>query len=316
MKRTSMKSESAASSLPPELPPAERRVIDRYVDALWLEKGLSEHTQQAYRRDLTACARDLHRQSVGLLSCESQHLHSCLAAQFTQGRSARSAARWLSAVRGFYRHALINGWLTTNPAEDLEAPRLGRPLPRAMSAQQVEALLQAPDVDTTLGLRDRAMLETLYASGLRVSELVNLELHHVNLRSGVARVMGKGGKERLVPMGEVAVAWTRQFVAQGRAELLKGQADVVLFPSNRGRVMTRQTFWHTLKKYLRQVGLPDEISPHTLRHAFATHLVDNGADLRAVQMMLGHSNLSTTQIYTHIAQTRLQNLVETHHPRG
>ncbi len=289
--------------------------IQRYLDALWLERGLSENTLQAYRRDLSQASAWLASRGKTLSQATYLDLTECLSHRFEAGVGARSAARWLSALRGFYRHQVLHGHIEEDPTAQLDQPKLGRPLPKSMSPEQVEDLLQAPDTDTAIGLRDRAMLELLYASGLRISELISLQVNQVNLRQGVVRVVGKGNKERLVPMGESAIQWLVKFVETGRSELLAGEG-AVLFPSRRGRQMTRQTFWYAVKRYAAGAGISQDISPHTLRHAFATHLVDNGADLRAVQMMLGHSDLSTTQIYTHVANHRLKSLVETHHPRG
>lgn len=290
-------------------------IISAYLDAMWLERGLSEHTLAAYRRDLQNVQNWLLPRQRDLLSARSSDLMEYMAHRFAQGIASRSAARSLSALRGFYRHQLLKEALAEDPTALLAHPKTGRALPLVISAAQVEALLAAPDVGTALGLRDRTMLEVLYATGLRISELITLQLTSINQRQGVVRVTGKGGKERLVPMGETSLQWLRRYLQDGRSELL-GEAGSVLFPSRRGQQMTRQTFWHAIKRYALLAGIPSTVSPHTLRHAFATHLVDNGADLRAVQMMLGHSDLSTTQIYTHIAQQRLQNLVRTHHPRG
>ncbi len=290
-------------------------IISAYLDAMWLERGLSEHTLAAYRRDLQNVQNWLLPRQRDLLSARSSDLMEYMAHRFAQGIASRSAARSLSALRGFYRHQLLKEALAEDPTALLAHPKTGRALPLVISAAQVEALLAAPDVGTALGLRDRTMLEVLYATGLRISELITLQLTSINQRQGVVRVTGKGGKERLVPMGETSLQWLRRYLQDGRSELL-GEAGSVLFPSRRGQQMTRQTFWHAIKRYALVAGIPSTVSPHTLRHAFATHLVDNGADLRAVQMMLGHSDLSTTQIYTHIAQQRLQNLVRTHHPRG
>ena len=293
--------------------------IRRYIDALWLERGLSDHTRQAYASDLRFAAKQLALRNKTLEQAQTTDLLLCLEAKNKVAPNARSTARWLSALKGFYKDALLRGMIANDPTADLAAPKLGRPLPKSLAPDLVDALLAAPDIGTPAGLRDKAMLEVLYASGLRISELIHLELLHVNLRQGVVRVRGKGDKERIVPLGQTAIDWLQRYLTQARKDLAQkaGQsAGAVLFPSNRGRAMTRQTFWYAIKKYARQAGLPDDISPHTLRHAFATHLVDNGADLRAVQMMLGHSDLSTTQIYTHIAQQRLKSLVQEHHPRG
>jgi integrase/recombinase XerD len=300
---------TASNSPPPPDP------ISEYLDAIWLERGLSDNTLAAYRRDLSSAQRWLAASGTDLLSAKSADLHACLNARYVAGSSSRSAARWLSALKGFYRHQILRQRLSVDPSAGLKHPKIGRALPSVISPRQVEDLLAAPDVSQPLGLRDRAMLELLYAAGLRISELTSLEMTNVNRRQGVVRVVGKGSKERLVPMGEEALAWVDRFVAEARSSMLPN-GGAVLFPSRRGRAMTRQTFWHAIKRYALQAGISTNVSPHTLRHAFATHLVDNGADLRAVQMMLGHSDLSTTQIYTHVAQQRLQTLLETHHPRG
>ena len=292
--------------------------ISRYLDTLWLERGLSENTLMAYRRDLQMTAQWLEKRSQGqmaLLQADNDALIEFMVQRKSAGVSDKSSARWLSTLRGFYRYMIFNQRLVDDPTQKLEHPKLGRSLPSSLSPTQVEALLAAPDVTNALGLRDRTMLEVLYASGLRITELVTLELANVNQRQGVVRVIGKGNKERLVPTGENALDWLSRYLRDARLSLLPAGGSV-LFPSRLGRVMTRQTFWHAIKKYALQAGIQKNISPHTLRHAFATHLVDNGADLRAVQMMLGHSDLSTTQIYTHVAQQRLKELVQEHHPRG
>ena len=292
--------------------------ISRYLDTLWLERGLSENTLIAYRRDLQMTAQWVEKRSQGqmaLLQADNDALIEFMVQRKSAGVSDKSSARWLSTLRGFYRYMIFNQRLIDDPTQKLEHPKLGRSLPSSLSPAQVEALLAAPDVTNALGLRDRTMLEVLYASGLRITELVTLELANVNQRQGVVRVIGKGNKERLVPTGENALDWLSRYLRDARLSLLPAGGSV-LFPSRLGRVMTRQTFWHAIKKYALQAGIQKNISPHTLRHAFATHLVDNGADLRAVQMMLGHSDLSTTQIYTHVAQQRLKELVQEHHPRG
>ena len=292
--------------------------ISAYLDMLWLERGLSENTLMAYRRDLQMTAQWLEKRSQGqmaLLQADNDALIEFMVQRKSAGVSDKSSARWLSTLRGFYRYMIFTQRLVDDPTQKLEHPNLGRSLPNSLSAGQVEALLAAPDVTHAVGLRDRTMLEVLYASGLRITELVTLELANVNQRQGVVRVIGKGNKERLVPTGENALDWLSRYLRDARLSLLPAGGSV-LFPSRLGRVMTRQTFWHAIKKYALQAGIQKNISPHTLRHAFATHLVDNGADLRAVQMMLGHSDLSTTQIYTHVAQQRLKELVQEHHPRG
>ncbi len=287
--------------------------IDRYLDAVWLEKGLSPNTLAAYRRDLT----QLHqRLGKPLLSASEQELLEVLAQRYRAGYKARSSARWLSCVKGFYRHAAHIGRIGLDPSAHLEHPRLGRQLPGSLSETEVERLLAAPEIRNSQGLRDRAMLELLYASGLRISELVNLPRSALNLRQGVVRVVGKGGKERLVPLGQAAAVWLTRFLDEARDAILRGRPCAALFPSNRGQAMTRQTFWHAIKRHAAAAGIERPVSPHTLRHAFATHLLNHGADLRAVQMMLGHADLSTTQIYTHVAQARLRELHRKHHPRG
>ena len=290
--------------------------IDTYLESLWLERGLAENTLSAYRRDLTDTSKALRAMGINQLStAEEADLLEVLNQRQARHLSPRSTARWLSTLKGFYRHLVLKQQIAADPTQQIRHPKLGRALPSALSTLQVEALLEAPDVSKPLGLRDRAMLEVLYASGLRMTELVTLDLAYVNQRHGVIRVMGKGGKERLVPTGEAALDWLARYLRDARPELLP-QGGSMLFPSRRGAVMARQTFWHAIKRYAFHAGIEQKVSPHTLRHAFATHLVDNGADLRAVQMMLGHADLSTTQIYTHVANQRLKNLVLQHHPRG
>lgn len=287
--------------------------IDQFLDEIWLEKGLSANTLAAYRRDLVYLAQ---QSPVPLLQATDKDLLAVIAARFEAGYQARSSARWLSCVKGFYRNALARGRITEDPTAHLQQPKLGRPLPGSLSEAEVTALLAAPDLTTAIGLRDRTMLEVLYACGLRISELVTLSAGSINLSQGVVRVTGKGSKERLIPMGAEAIRWLVRYAEEGREVLLKGKHSPALFPSQRGQFMTRQTFWHAVKKYALKAGISRPVSPHTLRHAFATHLLNHGADLRAVQMMLGHADLSTTQIYTHVAQARLQQLHSEHHPRG
>lgn len=302
----------------PQLPPpteADQQAITRFLDAMWLERGLSDKTLQAYRTDLTLLAGWLASRG-GLYAAGRADLMEHLGWRMQTGYSARSTARLLSCLRGFYRHALREGLIAEDPTLDIAMPQLGRPLPDTLSEADVDALLAAPDVEDTLGLRDRCMLEVLYACGLRVSELVGLRVDQLNPRQGVLRVTGKGNKERLVPLGEEALAWIVRYCAEARPVLLRGQPGDVLFPSQQARQMTRQTFWHRIKLYAQQAGIRVPLSPHTLRHAFATHLLNHGADLRVVQMLLGHSDLSTTQIYTHVARHRLRELHASHHPRG
>lgn len=291
--------------------------IERFVDAMWIEKGLSDNTLSAYRRDLRQfdeflvadCARTI-------MQASRSDLQRYLGSRLGEGGSQRSAARLMSCLRGFYRYQLRETRLTVDPTLDVDSPKLGRPLPRSLSESDVEKLLAAPDTSDMLGLRDRAMLELLYACGLRVSELTSLQMSQVSLNQGVLRVFGKGNKERLVPMGEEALYLLQQFLRESRPELLRGVPADVVFPSRRGRQMTRQTFWYRIKIHARTAGISRSLSPHTLRHAFATHLLNHGADLRVVQMLLGHSDLTTTQIYTHVARQRLQDLHARHHPRG
>lgn len=292
-------------------------LISQFIDSLWLERGLSDHTLNAYRRDLTLF-------SCWLLGCGATDLRAVTAAELqaylghrlSQGGSPRTAARFLSSVRNFYRWLTREGHIVDDPTLRLESPRQGRPLPKSLSEAHVESLLAAPNLDSDIEFRDRTMLELLYACGLRVSELTGLGVSALSLNQGVVRVMGKGSKERLIPMGEEALNWLQQYLTGPRLALVKGRASDVLFPSNRGVAMTRQTFWYRIKLYARRAGIQTHLSPHTLRHAFATHLLNHGADLRVVQMLLGHSDLSTTQIYTHVARQRLQDLHARHHPRG
>lgn len=302
---------------PDPSPPSDDdlRAIGRYLDSLWLERGLAAHTLEAYRTDLHLLAGWLVGRG-GLYEVSRGDLLEHLAWRINAGYQARSTARLLSCLRGFYRHALREGLIREDPTLDIAMPQLGRPLPESLSEADVEALLAAPDIADSLGLRDRCMLEVLYACGLRVSELVGLRLDQLNMRQGVLRIVGKGSKERLVPLGEEALVWIERYCEEARPPLLKGRPSDVLFPSQQARQMTRQTFWHRIKLHAQQAGIRSPLSPHTLRHAFATHLLNHGADLRVVQMLLGHSDLSTTQIYTHVARHRLRELHASHHPRG
>ncbi len=298
------------------LSPGDQALLEAFLDLLWLERGLSPATLAAYRSDLVGLGRWLAGRGRGLLQAGREDLLAYLAHRMAQGSRPRSAARLLSSLRAFYRLQLREGRLRADPTALLEGPRLGRPLPGTLSEAEVEALLEAPDTATPLGLRDRAMLELLYACGLRVSELVGLRPGQLRLHPGVVRVSGKGGKERLVPMGEAAVLWVERYLAEARPALLKGRQAQALFVTARGGGLTRQAFWERIKRYGRRAGIQRPLSPHTLRHAFATHLLNHGADLRALQMLLGHSNVSTTQIYTHVARERLRELHRRHHPRG
>ncbi|MCZ6828511.1 MAG: site-specific tyrosine recombinase XerD [Gammaproteobacteria bacterium] len=292
-------------------------LIERYLDSLWLEKGLSDNTLAAYRQDLRQYADWLCQQgSSDLLAADHAALLEYLGWRIKVGRSPRSSARFLSCIRGFYRHQVREGVLSTDPTLDVESPKLGRPLPKSLSEAEVEQLLAAPDLDSPLEFRDRTMLELLYACGLRVSELISLQLTQIGFNQGIVRVIGKGNKERLVPMGEEALSWLQRYMQGTRMELLGNLPSDVLFPSRRGREMTRQAFWYRIKIYAQRVPIKSPLSPHTLRHAFATHLLNHGADLRVVQLLLGHSDLTTTQIYTHVARERMKELHARHHPRG
>ncbi|MEQ8516473.1 MAG: site-specific tyrosine recombinase XerD, partial [Chromatocurvus sp.] len=280
-------SSALADSVSPE--------IERFIDAMWIEKGLSDNTLHAYRRDLRQFDAFLTTEGAGsILKASRADLQRYLGSRLGSGGSQRSAARLMSCLRGFYRYQMREGRVTVDPTLDVDSPRLGRPLPRSLSEMDVEKLLAAPDIDDPLGCRDRAMLELLYACGLRVSELTSLQMSQVSLNQGVLRVFGKGSKERLVPMGEEALYLLQRYLREARPELLRGIPGDVVFPSRRGRQMTRQTFWYRIKIHARAAGITRSLSPHTLRHAFATHLLNHGADLRVVQMLLGHSDLTTT----------------------
>ncbi len=294
----------------------DQRLLERFMDVLWLERGLSRLTLQAYRSDLMALSLHLKAQGSSLRSARRDELLGYLASRARQGLGSRSLARQLSSIRCFYRFRAREDEGCEDPSARIDMPRLGRPLPRTLSEAQVEALLAMPMVEQAAGLRDRAMLELLYATGLRVSELVGLRMDQLSLRQGLVRVVGKGNKERLVPLGEEAAHWLERYLRSARAELLKGRPSDHLFPTSRSAHMTRESFWHLIKRYARRADISQPLSPHTLRHAFATHLVNHGADLRVVQLLLGHQSLSTTQIYTHVARERLKQLHAQHHPRG
>ena len=294
----------------------EEPLIESFLDALWMEQGLSANTLTAYGSDLRGAHAWLAARGKSLLGARRSDLLEYLAARVAGRASPRSTARLLSSLRRFYQHALRESWVSKDPTLRIDSPKLGRGLPHALTEHEVESLLEAPDVQVPQGLRDRAMLEVLYATGLRVSELVGLRSDQVNLRQGLVRVVGKGGKERLVPLGEEAVGWLDRYLREGRPQLVRGSVTDSLFPTRRGEVMTRQAFWHLIKRCARRAQIDRHLSPHTLRHSFATHLLNHGADLRVVQMLLGHSDLSTTQIYTHVARERLKALHARHHPRG
>ena len=295
--------------------PSSQSSIDSFVDALWLEDGLSPNTLAAYRRDLTLYAQWLDAQGLALNDSTETLLNSYFAAQHATTR-ATSANRRLSVFKRYFHWALREGSIHADPTLKLQSAKQALRVPKTLSQAQVEALLHAPDVDTPLGLRDRTMLELMYASGLRVTELVSLGVLDVSLNDGVLRVLGKGAKERLVPFGEVARAWLERYLEEGRGVILDGQQTSDLFVTARGSRMTRVMFWIIVKKQALAAGITAPLSPHTLRHAFATHLLNHGADLRAVQMLLGHADISTTTIYTHGARERLKALHGQHHPRG
>ena len=292
--------------------------IERFLDALWMEGGLSDNTLAAYRNDLRGLALWLKAHAgTGLVAAQRGQLMEYLAFRYRSGAKVRSSARLLSSLRRFYRYLVRENRISEDPSARIASPKLGRPLPASLSEAQVEALLDAPDATQPLGLRDRAMLEVLYACGLRVSELVGLRLEQLNLRQGVVRVLGKGSKERLVPLGEAALNALEGYLAEVRPALLHhGRPSDFVFPGRGGEALTRQAFWYRIKAHARKAEIRVPLSPHSLRHAFATHLVNHGADLRVVQLLLGHSDLSTTQIYTHVARERLRDLHAQHHPRG
>ena len=296
--------------------PADVQLIAEYLDAIWMEKGLSDNTQESYKRDLAQFAVWLNQQGQQLISADAVIVQSYLNVRLQKKLSSRTSARFLSCVRGFYRYLLRENRISENPVALVDNPKLSRPLPKSLSETDVEALLAAPDLSDPIGLRDRTMLEVLYACGLRVTELVELTMPQINLRQNVVRVMGKGSKERLIPMGEEAAAWLARYLREARPVLLNNMPDDVVFPSSRAQPMTRQTFWYRIKHWALVAGIKKELSPHTLRHAFATHLLNHGADLRVVQLLLGHSDLSTTQIYTHVAKLRMKQQHAQHHPRG
>ena len=291
-------------------------VIGRFLDAVWMERGLSANTLAAYRADLVALSRWLALRNISLSRTVRADLLAFIAARAAGGSRPRSTARQLSSFRRFFRYLMREGAVREDPTAQIAMPRIGRSLPKSLTEAEVESLLMAPTVGDPLGNRDRTMLEVLYATGLRVSELVSLRVDQVNTTQGVVRVLGKGNRERLIPLGEEAVRWLIAFLGSPRAEILLDRTTDYLFPTRRGDRMTRQAFWHIIKRYARKASVSHDLSPHTLRHAFATHLLNHGADLRVVQMLLGHSDLSTTQIYTHVARERMKELHSEHHPRG
>lgn len=289
-------------------------VIEAYIDAAWMERGLSENTLAAYRGDLKRFAAWLHGRGAHLLSARRADVLEFLGT--LSAAPPTTIARRLSSLRRFYLFQCREGRLRHDPCARIDAPKLGRRLPNTLTESEVEALIESPDRESSFGLRDRAMLEVLYATGLRVSELITLTATQVNRQQGVVRVSGKGNKERLVPLGEEALDWLEKYLRHARGDILGNRQSDALFPSRAGRAMSRQAFWQSIKRHARKAGIGKPLSPHTLRHAFATHLLNHGADLRAVQMLLGHSDISTTQIYTHVARERLKELHQRHHPRG
>jgi integrase/recombinase XerD len=291
--------------------------IERFLDSLWSQKGLAELTLSAYQQDLLQFSRWLARRRQKLSTADQRSIQQFLAERFANGASARSNARLLSTLKQYYRHLIRVGERQDNPTALISAPKTHRSLPQSLGEADIEKLLEAPDLDSNYGLRDRCMLELMYSSGLRVSELVGLQLNQINTNLGLVRLIGKGNKERVIPVGEEALHWLAQYMKQARPGLQSAKSiNAALFLSSRGSAITRQAFWQNIKKHLLKAGVKTVFSPHSLRHAFATHLLNHGADLRTVQMLLGHSSLSTTQIYTHIAQSRLQSIHAKHHPRG
>jgi integrase/recombinase XerD len=311
-KNAALAAASSSSSRSDSTDPA----VSRFLDAVWMERGLSSNTLAAYRADLTALSRWLAERGLPIMKTTRSDLQDFIAYRVHAGARPRSTARQLSSFRRFFRYLLRENQIKEDPTAQIAMPKIGRSLPKSLTEEEVESLLAAPAVNDPLGNRDRCMLEVLYATGLRVSELVNLRAGQVNLNQGVIRILGKGNRERLIPLGEEAVRWIGEFSRGPRAEILLERQTDYLFPTRRGDRMTRQAFWHIIKRYARKASVNKDLSPHTLRHAFATHLLNHGADLRVVQMLLGHSDLSTTQIYTHVARERMKELHTQHHPRG
>jgi len=289
--------------------------LDTFIDHLWLEDGLSKNTLESYRTDLGQFAYWLQKKQSSLLDANQGCIQQYLAAKFSHSKP-RTIGRLIASIRRFYRYCLRENLLQIDPSLQIESPKLPRSLPKSLNESEVERLLKAPDINQPMGLRDKAMLELLYASGLRVSELVNISVNEVSTQDGVVRVTGKGSKTRLVPMGEEAADWIVRYLKNGRPEILQKKMSDSLFVTARASAMTRQAFWYLIKRYALLAGIAKPMSPHVLRHAFATHLLNHGADLRVVQMLLGHSDISTTQIYTHVARERLKSLHSIHHPRG
>ena len=299
----------------PDISEPSRSVIDNFLDVIWMERGLSAHTLDAYRTDLCGFAHWAKKRGTDDIDAVQEPL---ILAYLSEGQvSVRTTARRLSSLRRLFQYLLREKQIRSDPTVNIDAPRIGRPLPHSLTEAEVEKLLNAPDTGKARGIRDRTMLEVLYATGLRVSELVNLPIHQLNLRQGVIRVIGKGDKERLVPIGQEANDWLERYMAGARMTfIIKDAVNDMLFPGTRGKAMSRQAFWYIIKRYAKQAEISKHISPHILRHAFATHLLNHGADLRVVQMLLGHRDISTTQIYTHVARERLKSLHAKHHPRA
>jgi integrase/recombinase XerD len=303
------------SKVKPDNPHLDNLQLDTFIDHLWLEDGLSKNTLESYRADLSQFNTWLLKQKSALLTANQAEIQHYLAFKFPQSK-ARSISRLIASMRRFYRYALRENLIKTDPTLQIESPKLPRSLPKSLNEQEVEDLLNAPNINDSIGLRDRAMLELLYASGLRVSELVGIKVNEVSTQDGIVRVTGKGSKTRLVPMGEEAADWINKYLSHARPEILQKRLSDALFVTARASEMTRQAFWYLIKRYALMAGITKNMSPHVLRHAFATHLLNHGADLRVVQMLLGHSDISTTQIYTHVARERLKQLHSVHHPRG
>lgn len=294
---------------------ADQAILDEFSDRIWLEEGLARNTLESYSRDLSQFADWLQKRGTELLAVSRTDLEQYLAHRSPHAKP-RSIGRLIASLRRFYRYLLRENLVATDPTLQLDSPKLPRSLPKSLTEAEVEALLNQPDINQLLGLRDKAMLETLYATGLRVSELVGLKVTEVSLNEGVVRATGKGSKTRLVPLGEEALDWITRYLKEARPEILHGQMSDSLFVTQRGDAMTRQAFWYLIKRHAKLAGITKVMSPHVLRHAFATHLLNHGADLRVVQMLLGHADISTTQIYTHVARERLKSLHAVHHPRG
>lgn len=292
------------------------QIIEQFCDQVWMEQGLSDATLSSYRSDLKLFSKWLQKQGKTLTNSAPSDIQQYLAERYSKQYSSRSTARFLSSARKFYRYLLQSNQIKVDPTQQIESPKIQPPVPKSLSEDEVDNLLSQPDLDTALGLRDKAMLELLYSSGLRITELISVEMNQIGFQQGVMRVIGKGNKERIVPIGEEALQSIAQYIRHGRAELANEKVSDWLFLSTRGQRMTRQTFWHRIKFYAKTAGIRKHLSPHTLRHAFATHLLNHGADLRTLQMLLGHSDLSTTQIYTYVAKERLKQLHSQHHPRG